>query len=83
MIFVLDICKSPASLSVSLSLCLVLARFEVQKDHYTGYNVWGAGISEVEVDILTGQMFVVRTDILEDAGLSTSPVVGNQINYQL
>ena len=60
------------------SLCLshrVLARFEVQKDHYTGYNVWGAGISEVEVDILTGQMFVVRTDLLEDAGLSTSPVV--------
>ena len=69
------------SIYVSLqprSLCLshcVLARFEVQKDHYTGYNVWGAGISEVEVDILTGQMFVVRTDILEDAGLSTSPVV--------
>ena len=50
-------------------------RFEVQKDHYTGYNVWGAGISEVEVDILTGQMFVVRADLLEDAGLSTSPIV--------
>ena len=69
------------SIYVSLqprSLCLshrVLARFEVQKDHYTGYNVWGAGISEVEVDILTGQMYVVRTDLLEDAGLSTSPIV--------
>ena len=37
--------------------------------------MWGAGITEVEVDILTGQMFVVRTDLLEDAGLSTSPVV--------
>ena len=53
----------------------VCTRFEVQKDHYTGYNVWGAGISEVEVDILTGQMYVVRTDLLEDAGLSTSPIV--------
>ena len=30
---------------------------------------------EVEVDIITGEMFVVRTDILEDAGLSTSPIV--------
>ena len=37
--------------------------------------MWGVGISEVEVDILTGQMFVVRTDLLEDAGLSTSPLV--------
>ena len=27
------------------------------------------------MDILTGQMFVVRTDLLEDAGLSTSPLV--------
>ena len=53
----------------------VCTRFEVQKDHYTGYNVWGAGVSEVEVDILTGQMYVVRTDLLEDAGLSTSPIV--------
>ena len=29
----------------------------------------------MEVDILTGEMYVVRTDILEDAGLSTSPIV--------
>jgi len=27
------------------------------------------------VDILTGEMFIVRADIIEDAGLSTSPQV--------
>ena len=50
-------------------------RFEGQKDNYPGYNVWAVGVTEVEVDILTGEMYVVRTDILEDAGLSTSPIV--------
>merc|ERR1712012_552809 len=29
----------------------------------------------MEVDILTGEMRIVRADILEDAGLSTSPIV--------
>ena len=32
-------------------------------------------LSQVEVDILTGEMFIVRTDLIEDAGLSTSPQV--------
>ena len=41
------------------------------------YNIWGAVISEVEVDVLTGEMYVRRTDLLEDAGLSTSPQVKN------
>ena len=70
----LAICKSDSSL---LSDCLTVCcpRFEAHKNDYTGYNVWGAGISEVEVDILTGQMMTVRTDLLEDAGLSTSPLV--------
>ena len=27
------------------------------------------------MDILTGEMYVVRADILQDAGLSTSPIV--------
>ena len=48
---------------------------EVEQDKYYGYQVWGVGVTEVEVDILTGEMRVVRTDLLEDAGLSTSPQV--------
>ena len=43
-------------------------RMEGKKDDYKGYSVWG-------VDILTRQMYIVRADILEDAGLSTSPQV--------
>jgi xanthine dehydrogenase/oxidase len=49
--------------------------FEGKKDDYNGYSVWGVAITEVEVDILTGEMFIVRADITEDAGLSTSPLV--------
>ena len=30
---------------------------------------------EVEVDILTGEMYTVRADVLQDAGLSSSPIV--------
>ena len=48
---------------------------EFIKDNYTGYNVWAVGVTEVEVDVLTGEMYVVRADLLEDAGLSTSPLV--------
>ena len=40
-----------------------------------GYSIWGAVVTEVEVDILTGEMYVVRADLIEDAGLSTSPQV--------
>ena len=45
------------------------------KNNYTGYNIWGVALTEVEVDILTGEMYVVRVDIINDAGLSTSPLV--------
>ena len=50
-------------------------RFEGKKDNYPGYSIWGVAITEVEVDILTGEMYIVRSDVLEDAGLSTSPIV--------
>merc|ERR1712192_215743 len=48
---------------------------EVEKDKYYGYQVWGVVVTKVEVDILTGEMRTVRTDLVEDAGLSTSPIV--------
>ena len=48
---------------------------DVERDKYYGYQVWGVVVTEVEVDILTGEMRTVRTDLLEDAGLSTSPIV--------
>ena len=48
---------------------------EILRDGYTGYNIWGVAVTEVEVDILSGEMRTVRVDLVEDAGLSTSPLV--------
>ncbi|KAG8310134.1 hypothetical protein J6590_069746 [Homalodisca vitripennis] len=39
------------------------------------YNVYGASVLEVEVDILTGEHKIIRVDILEDAGKSLNPFV--------
>jgi xanthine dehydrogenase large subunit len=39
------------------------------------YFVYGAAVSEVEVDAFTGGMHLLRTDILEDVGDSVSPVI--------
>ena len=55
----------------------LIARMEFIKDNYMGYNVWAVGVTEVEVDILTGEMRTVRVDLVEDAGLSTSPLGGH------
>jgi xanthine dehydrogenase/oxidase len=37
------------------------------------YFTWSAACSEVEIDVLTGEFEVVRSDILYDAGLSLNP----------
>merc|ERR1712198_131226 len=59
--------------------------FEANKNNYLGYNVWGVNVIEVEVDILTGEMYTVRADVLQDAGLSGwwqlhGPATVEQIN---
>jgi xanthine dehydrogenase large subunit len=39
------------------------------------YYVYGAAVSEVELDAFTGDSRLLRVDILEDAGTSLSPIV--------
>ena len=39
------------------------------------YFAWGAAVSEVEIDLFTGDFRVLRVDILEDAGSSFSPLI--------
>ena len=44
--------------------------FSVLKEpkHLTAYNAYGAAVSEVEVDVLTGEIQILRVDILYDCG---------------
>ena len=45
------------------------------RDAPNNYDIWGAAVTEVEVDILTGEKNVVRADIVEDTGSSVNPAV--------
>ena len=38
---------------------------EIIRDGYTGYNIWGVAVTEVELDILTGEMRTVRVDLVQ------------------
>ncbi|KAJ8668983.1 hypothetical protein QAD02_000242 [Eretmocerus hayati] len=39
------------------------------------YSIYGVTVSEIELDILTGQHLIRRVDILEDTGISLSPTI--------
>ncbi|ODN05821.1 Indole-3-acetaldehyde oxidase [Orchesella cincta] len=45
------------------------------KDDIKGYDVWVLNVTEVEIDALTGEYKIIRTDIYEDVGKSMSPGV--------
>ncbi|KAJ8720015.1 hypothetical protein PYW07_012058 [Mythimna separata] len=44
-------------------------------DGLVGYDVYGVGAVEVELDVLTGTHLVRRLDLLEDTGVSMSPEI--------
>ena len=39
------------------------------------YNIYSATVSEVELDVLTGEIIIRRVDILEDTGTSINPEI--------
>ncbi|XP_016952768.1 uncharacterized protein LOC108026363 [Drosophila biarmipes] len=52
----------------------------IASDHYKqgdmqNYHVYGLALTEIELDVLTGNSQVKRVDILEDAGESLSPYI--------
>ena len=66
---------------VPLSATGFYATPEIHYDRQTGrgrpfyYYAWGAAVSEVHVDTLTGEYRVARVDILHDVGESLNPVI--------
>ncbi|KAK9496480.1 hypothetical protein O3M35_013242 [Rhynocoris fuscipes] len=49
--------------------------FDNKQKDLINYIVFGVTITEVEVDVLTGQYQILRVDILEDAGESLNPLL--------
>jgi len=45
------------------------------QNYFADYFVWGASSAEVELDVLTGEMNVMRADVLYDAGESMNPIL--------
>lgn len=41
----------------------------------SAYDIWGCGVTEIEVDILTGEKNVRRVDLIEDTGSSVNPAI--------
>ncbi|XP_028415709.1 xanthine dehydrogenase-like [Dendronephthya gigantea] len=46
-----------------------------RKSHQFNYNVYASTCTEVEIDVLTGETEILRTDILYDCGKSTNPEI--------
>ncbi|XP_058788859.1 xanthine dehydrogenase/oxidase-like isoform X2 [Phymastichus coffea] len=49
--------------------------FTGSQDEIKMYAIYGVTITEVEVDMLTGEHLIHRVDIMEDAGVSLSPKI--------
>lgn len=48
------------------------------------YSIFGIAVTEVEVDILTGSKWIIRTDIFEDAGRTMNPAIDmGQVRYAM
>jgi xanthine dehydrogenase/oxidase len=59
-----------ACFNKSIDLC---SNFMYKVGDVETYNIWGCSCVEVDLDLLTGNVQVVRADILEDTGESLSP----------
>ncbi|KAJ3383778.1 xylitol dehydrogenase [Lobulomyces angularis] len=49
--------------------------WELKKGRINNYFTYGAAVTEVEIDVLTGAHTVMRTDILMDVGKSINPAL--------
>ncbi|CAL8110871.1 unnamed protein product [Orchesella dallaii] len=54
---------------------LLTSQFQHMQGDVKSYDIWGVTVTEVEIDVLTGDFKIVRVDLIEDAGESLSPLV--------
>ena len=45
------------------------------KDGVEPYDIYGAGLIDIELDVLTGEKNIRRVELLQDTGASLSPLV--------
>ena len=59
-------------LGVSYAVCIyiyiILCRVNLKTQYVFAYMTYGVNCTEVEIDVLTGEVEVLRTDILFDCG---------------
>ncbi|KAH8338948.1 hypothetical protein KR074_005906, partial [Drosophila pseudoananassae] len=53
----------------------MIASEHYKEDDMGNYHIYGLALTEVELDVLTGNSQITRVDILEDAGESLSPFI--------
>ena len=56
-------------------LYFLLFRGHGTNDNLKGYNIWALIVSEVELDVLTGERNILRCDLMEDTGATINPEV--------
>lgn len=66
-----EICQTAYKESIDLNAKYMFTN----RDDVKAYSIYGVGVSEVELDVLTGQYLCKRVDLIEDAGQSLSPEV--------
>lgn len=67
-----DVIKRAGRMKIDLSSQASMRRVG---DSPLAYNIFGAACSVVEVDVLTGETSIIRTDIVYDCGKSLNPAI--------
>jgi len=68
-------CSGEDKLASMASVNLSAHAYWTPDPTFTSYLNYGAGISEVEIDVLTGATTILRSDLVYDCGQSLNPAV--------
>ncbi|CAH1401638.1 unnamed protein product [Nezara viridula] len=66
-----DVCNEAYKQNINLNYTYMFT----SRDDVKSYAIYGVVVTEVEIDVLTGQYHTKRVDLMEDAGQSLSPEI--------